>query len=213
MPRRSDATFAGAPAAAATRPASAGAAGTFKRGLGAVLHALLACSLLACAGGRGDPPRDASVPAAAAKEPASRTSSDRGIARMLAGNNVGLAQSTADSLAMSRDPVESEIGRYWKAVCYLYRDRPDSAVAILEPMQGKWSGGLRAIHGEAFLRLAREASEARAASRVRRDETARLTHENEVLAREFGSLKAEIARLETEKKKYEKLIQDLETIR
>jgi hypothetical protein len=169
--------------------------------------------LWACAGSRSaDMPEDRSA-AAPAKEPFSKGSPDKGIARMLAGDNVGLAQATADSLSMSKHPVEREIGRYWKAVCYLYRDRPDSAVAILEPMQGKWSGGLRAIHSEAFLRLAREASEARAASRVRRDETARLSHENEVLAKEFGSLKAEIARLETEKKKYEKLIKDLETIR
>lgn len=142
-----------------------------------------------------------------------RQAPDKGIARMLASDNVGLAQATADSLSASKDPVEREIGRYWKAVCYLYRDRPDSAVAILEPMQGKWTGGLRAIHSEAFLRLAREASEARVSSRVRRDETARLSHENDAMAREFGALRAEIARLETEKKKYEKLIKDLETIR
>jgi hypothetical protein len=183
--------------------------------LGAVPHALLACSLLAaCAGGRsGGPSEGAADPAPIAKEPASRSSSDRGIARMLAGDNVGMAQNTADSLAMSKDALEREVGLYWKAVCYLYRDRPDSAVAVLEPMQGKWQGGLRGIHGEVFLRLAREAGETRAASRVRRDETARLTHENDLLAREFGDLKAEITRLETEKKKYEKLIKDLETIR
>jgi hypothetical protein len=176
--------------------------------------------LSACAGAKstGDMPIDSpvrsaadassSLPAEGGKYPP-----DKAIARLLAGDNVGLAQSTADSLSISRDPMEREIGRYWKAVCYLYRDRPESAVAILEPMQGKWSGGLRAIHGEAFLRLAREASEARAASRVRRDEAARLNHENDVLAREFGALKAEIARLETEKRKYERLIKDLETIR
>jgi hypothetical protein len=136
-----------------------------------------------------------------------------GIARMLAEDNVGLAHATADSLVRSKDAVGREIGLYWKAVCFLYRDRPDSAVAILEPMQGKWTGGLRAVHGEAFLRLAREAAEARAASRQRRDETVRLYHENDAMAREFGALKAEISRLETEKKKYENLLKDLETIR
>ncbi|HLP43003.1 MAG TPA: hypothetical protein VK465_15955, partial [Fibrobacteria bacterium] len=97
--------------------------------------------------------------------------------------------------------------------CFLYRDRPDLAMAILEPMRGKWTGGLRAIHSEVFLRLAREASEARVVSRARREEAARLSQENDALAKEFSSLKAEIARLETEKRKYEKLIKDLETIR
>lgn len=171
----------------------------------------------ACAGGRAG--KDMAMegperPGAPAQAPsAGRASPDKGIARLLASENLGLAQSTADSLSASADPMEREIGTYWKAVCYLYRDRPDSAVAILEPMQGRWSGGLRAIHGEAFLRLAREAGEARAASRVRRDEVARLSHENDAMSREAGALKAEIARLETEKKKYEKLIKELETIR
>jgi hypothetical protein len=173
----------------------------------------------ACAGGRTgkdialEGSARTGAPAYSTAERDGRASPDKGIARLLAGENLGLAQSTADSLAASADPMEREIGLYWKAVCYLYRDRPDSAVAILEPMQGKWSGGLRAIHGEAFLRLAREAGEARAASRVRRDEVARLSHENDAMARETGALKAEIARLETEKRKYERLIKELETIR
>ncbi len=172
------------------------------------------CALAAgCAGGAPDVPVDAAAGAPPAHAPAGRVSPEKSIARLLAGDNVGLAQAKADSMALSRDPAEREIGSYWKAVCYLYRDRPDSAVAILEAMQGKWSGGLRAVHGEAFLRLAREAGEARVSSRVRRDETARLAHENDAMMREFNALKAENARLETEKKKYEKLIQDLETIR
>lgn len=180
--------------------------------------AVLSLVLLAACAGTGpapdisdDAPSKPSNSSAAA--PGAKVAPDKGIARMLASDNVGLAQATADSLAGSRDPVEREIGRYWKAVCYLYRDRPDSAVAILEPMQGKWSGGLRAIHSEAFLRLARESSEARAASRVRRDETARLTHENDAMAKEYVALKAVVARLEAEKQKYEKLLKDLETIR
>ena len=179
--------------------------------------AILALALVAaCAGSKPAPDMTDEVSAkgpSSSSNPSAKVPPDKGIARMLASDNVGLAQATADSLSGSKDPVEREIGRYWKAVCYLYRDRPDSAVAILEPMQGKWSGGLRAIHSEAFLRLAREASEARAASRVRRDETARLTHENDAMAKEYVSLKAEISRLETEKKKYEKLLKDLETIR
>jgi hypothetical protein len=175
--------------------------------------------LWACAGGGSgkdiamEGPERPGVPAFAPSYDGGKASPDKGIARLLASENLGLAQSTADSLSASADPMEREIGTYWKAVCYLYRDRPDSAVAILEPMQGRWSGGLRAIHGEAFLRLAREAGEARAASRVRRDEVARLSHENDAMSRETGALKAEIARLETEKKKYEKLIKELETIR
>jgi hypothetical protein len=184
----------------------------------AALPALLALASAGCSGSKpaqdlGEDPAPASASAPPPSLSQTRQAPDKGIARMLARDNVGLAQATADSLAASKDAVEREIGRYWKAVCYLYRDRPDSAVAILEPMQGKWTGGLRAIHSEAFLRLAREASEARAASRVRRDETARLSHENDAMAKEFGALRAEIARLETEKKKYEKLLKDLETIR
>jgi hypothetical protein len=182
-----------------------------------VRAALWLCAVVAvgCAGGAPDVPAGAHAapPAAAPAASKGRTGPEKVIAGLLAGDNVGLAQARAESLALSRDPAEREIGSYWQAVCYLYRDRPDSAVAILEAMQGKWSGGLRAIHGEAFLRLAREASEARAASRLRRDETARLTQENDAMAREFSTLKAEIARLETEKQKYEKLIRDLETIR
>lgn len=179
--------------------------------------ALAVALLAACAETKPAPDISEDIPSkspsSSSQVPGAKVAPDKGIARMLASDNVGLAQATADSLSGSRDPIEREIGKYWKAVCYLYRDRPDSAVAILEPMQGKWSGGLRAIHSEAFLRLARESSEARVASRVRRDETARLTHENDAMAKEYVSLKSEVARLEAEKKKYEKLIKDLETIR
>lgn len=177
------------------------------------LPASLAAVLLAasCSGTKVPQPAAEDMPPESAAP--SKQAPDRIIARLLAGDNVGLAQATADSLAASGNPVEREVGRYWKAVCYLYRDRPDSALALLEPMQGRWTGGLRAIHSEVFLRLAREASEARVSSRVRRDETARLSREKDLLAKEYGSLKEEIARLETEKKKYEKLLKDLETIR
>lgn len=182
------------------------------------LAAILAAALLSACASSGPRPgsKAEALPAAqhSAPSPASEMNSpDKGIARMLASDNVGLAKSTADSLAASKDPVAREIGMYWKAVCFLYRDRPDLAMAILEPMRGKWTGGLRAIHSEVFLRLAREASEARVVSRARREEAARLSQENDALAKEFSSLKAEIARLETEKRKYEKLIKDLETIR
>jgi hypothetical protein len=122
----------------------------------------------------------------------------------------------------SRDPAEREIAVYWKSVAWLYRDEPDSALAMLESQQGKWSAGLRKVHGALLLKLARESTAARAASHWRPDDAAPkaapaadkgLQDRVEALQKESSDLRAENQRLETEKEKYQKLLKDLETIR
>jgi hypothetical protein len=126
---------------------------------------------------------------------------------------------TADSLAASKDPTDREIAAYWKVMAWLYRDEPDSALALLEGSQGKWTGGMRKVHAALFLSLARDASQNRS-SHGRPPELAHsplpdkaIQDRMESLQKETGELRAENARLETEKEKYQRLLKDLETIR
>jgi hypothetical protein len=152
-------------------------------------------------------------------EEAARTSMDKVLARMVSKGELEKAQKTADSLAASKEPAEREIAAYWKAVTWLYRDEPDSALPILEAGQGKWTGGMRRVHTALLLSLAREASQNRTAARARLSDAGKPASDRsmqeriESLQKETGDLRAENARLETEKEKYQKLLKDLETIR
>jgi hypothetical protein len=139
-----------------------------------------------------------------------KVSPDKGIARMLASGHADLARKASDSLMASRDPGEREAGTYWKAVCLVYAGQPDSALTIFEARAGKWSGGLRTVHSEAFLRLVRDLTQAQA---VIKKENAAQEARIEGLQKEAGDLRAENSRLTGEKEKYEKLLKDLETIR
>lgn len=174
-----------------------------------ISHALAASLLLGCASTREPTPA----------EEAARTSMDKVLARLVSKGELDKAQKAADSLSASKVPAEREIAAYWKAVTWLYRDEPDSALIILEAGQGKWTGGMRRVHTALLLNLAREASQSRAASRARvsdagKPATDRSMQERiESLQKETGDLRAENARLETEKEKYQKLLKDLETIR
>lgn len=172
---------------------------------GACLPAL-AFLLWACSGSSPGPtPRPEDV---------GKVSPDRIIARALASGELTLARRQADSLLACKTPLEREAGLYWKAVVLLYANQVDSALAIFEARSGKWSGGLRTVHSEAFLRLTRELSLAGAAIKSKRDEHDRTLHDRiEGLQKETGDLRTQIGRLETEKQKYEKLLKDLETIR
>ncbi len=147
---------------------------------------------------------------------------DRVVAKMLWTGKSDAASRMADSLQASKDPADRELGTYWKAMCWLYRGEPDSALPILENNQGKWSGGLRRVHSEAFLRLARDLSQARAAARAHHEEPAKsqptapdrgMQERVDALEKEKSDLLAEVSRLESERDKYQKLLKDLETIR
>jgi hypothetical protein len=176
-----------------------------RRALGAVLP--LAALLAGCAPTR--------VPTAA--EETVRTPMDKVLARLVSKGDLDKALRTADSLGASKDPADREIAAYWKVVTRLYRDEPDSALAILESSQGKWTGGMRKVHAALFLSMAREANQYRMA-RARHEE-ARPPAEKSVqdrlesLQKETGDLRAENARLASEKEKYQNLLKDLETIR
>jgi hypothetical protein len=177
----------------------------------AVMAALLALSglMAGCAA-----TKDAPV----AEEPA-KAPMDRILARMVSKGEYDRAFRTADSLTASKEPAEREIALYWKAVTWLYRSQPDSALSILEANQGKWTGGLRRVHSSLFLAMAREASHNRTAGAVRHEETVRPAPDRsmqdrvDALQKETGELRAENARLESEKEKYQKLLKDLEGIR
>ena len=150
----------------------------------------------------------------------SKVSLDRGLARLMATGKLDSAQRITDSLRTSMDPLDREIAAYWICIHFLYLDEPDSALTILEPHEGKWNGSLRRVHSEVLLRLAREASQGRVASRrLQEDQQSKLGPERvlqervETLQKETGELRAEIARLGTERLKYQKLIKDLEAIR
>ena len=138
---------------------------------------------------------------------------------MVSKGDLDRAQKMTDSLMISREPAEREIGLYWKALTMLYRDQPDSALAILESNQGKWTGGLRKVHSSLFLAMAREASQNRAASHYRHDDPVKpapdkaMQNRIDALQKDTADLRAENARLAAEKEKYLKLLKDLETIR
>ena len=179
------------------------------RALRRISLALTAALLTGCASTREPTPA----------EEAARTSMDKVLARLVSKGELEKAQKTADSLAASKEPAEREIAAYWKAVAWLYRDEPDSALVILEAGQGKWTGGMRKVHTALLLSLARESSQNRAASKARLSEAGKpapdksMQERIESLQKETGDLRAENARLETEKEKYQKLLKDLETIR
>lgn len=170
--------------------------------------ALSAWLLAACA--QAPPPP--SVPGAAPI----RTGLEKTLARAVSKGDWDRVFRAADSAAAAPDPVGREIALYWKSMAWLYRDRPDSAVAILEAQQGKWSAGMRKVHAALMLKLARDAA---ARTPDGPDEAPKpsadraLQDRMDALERESSALRAENLRLETEKEKYRKLLKDLETIR
>ncbi len=169
---------------------------------------LLSAALLAGCAARQEP---------GAEEP--RAPMDKILARMMFKGEYDKTAKAADSLSASKEPADREIAAYWKAMSWLYRGDPDSALVILEANQGKWTGGLRKVHAGIFLTLAREASQSRVALRVRHEDPVKPVPDKsmqdrvEALQKENVDLRAETARLETEKEKYQKLLKDLETIR
>ncbi len=180
----------------------------------ALLHPALclaaAAALWACASTKESAPVDESA----------RPSLDRVLARMVNKAEYDKAIKLADSVIAGKDAGDREIASYWESVAFLYRDEPDSALAILDPMQGKWTAGLRKVHGALLLKLAREGTAAKAASHWRPEEVPKaapaeknLQNQVDVLQKESSDLRAENQRLETEKEKYQKLLKDLETIR
>jgi hypothetical protein len=145
---------------------------------------------------------------------------DRMLGRLIAQGRFTAAKVMADSLVSSKDPASREIATYWKAIYWLNRDMPDSALVLLESYQGKWTGGLRRVHSESFLHLAKSVREIRFALRqANMDQSYKpapdkaLQDKVEILQREADALRAEVLDLETERLKYQKLINDLETIR
>ena len=165
----------------------------------------------------------ASAPGASPAEEPARTPLDRVLARLVVKGEWDKLSRAADSAAAGKEPTDREIAAYWKSVGWLYRDEPDSALVLLEAQQGKWTAGMRKVHGGLLLKLAREMSAARASRNGRPDEAApktaaaagdkALQERVDALQKENADLRAENQRLETEKEKYQKLLKDLETIR
>ena len=192
------------------RPAFGERLGMPARALIRGLAAFATVALCACAGAKEAAPADESA----------RPALDRVLARMVNKGEFEKAIKLADSLIVSKDPAEREIAAYWESVAWLYKDEPDSALSVLEPQQGKWTAGLRKVHGALLLKLAREGSAAKAASHWRPEEAPKaapadknLQNQVDALRKESSDLRAENQRLETEKEKYQKLLKDLETIR
>jgi hypothetical protein len=186
---------------------------SFPRGirLYPALAALAAGLLAACAG--------TSAPAPA--EEASRPSLDRALARVAAKGEWEKVLRMSDSASAVGNAADREAAAYWKALAWLYREQPDSAQALLESSQNKWTPGPRKVHALLLLKLVRESCASRALARAHPEEAeARpaapdrgLQERVESLERESSGLRAENQRLEVEKEKYQKLLKDLETIR
>jgi hypothetical protein len=160
----------------------------------------------------------------AAPEPAegtSRPSLDRALARVAAKGEWEKVSRMSDSAFAAGNAADREASAYWKAIAWLYREQPDSAQALLEGSQNKWTPGPRKVHALLLLKLVRESCATRALARARpEDAEARpapadrgLQDRVESLERESSGLRAENQRLEVEKEKYQKLLKDLETIR
>jgi hypothetical protein len=174
---------------------------------------LAACLMAACSAG---PARGPAQPGDAA-----RPALDRALARAAARGDWDKTMRLADSARAYGAPAEKEIALYWKAVAWLYRAEPDSALALLESQQGRWTAGSLKVHGALLYKLARESCAARPVAHNRPEEPdprpalveRALQDRLDALERERTDLRAENQRLETEKEKYQKLLKDLETIR
>lgn len=179
--------------------------------LSAAWAALAAGLLAACAGTTAPGPA----------EETSRPSLDRVLARTAAKGEWERVSRMSDSAFAAGNAADREAAAYWKAVAWLYRDQPDSAQALLEGSQNKWTPGPRKVHALLLLKLVRESCAARAVARARPEETEPrapapdrgLQERVESLERESSGLRAENQRLEVEKEKYQRLLKDLETIR
>jgi hypothetical protein len=172
--------------------------------------ALAAMLLGACATAPAPGPGEAASP-----------SLDRSLARLAAKGEWEKTSRLADSAFAAGKGPDREAAAYWKAVAWLYRDQPDSAQALLEASQSKWTPGPRKVHAMLLLKLVRESCAVRALARAHPEESETkpaaqdrgLQERVESLERESTDLRAENQRLETEKQKYQKLLKDLETIR
>jgi len=173
--------------------------------------ALPALLLAACASAPGPGPAGEST----------QPSLDRALARAAAKGDWDKTMRIADSAFAAGKAPDREAAAYWKAVAWLYRDQPDSAQALLEASQGKWTPGPRRVHAMLLLKLVRESCAVRALARAHPEESEAkpaasdrvLQEKVESLERQSTDLRAENQRLETEKQKYQKLLKDLETIR
>lgn len=147
-----------------------------------------------------------------------KVSDDKIIATMITKGKIFQAQKYSDSLSTRKDSSLREIGTYWKTVCWLYRDEPDSALAVLDSYQGKWSSGIRKVHVEVFLNLARDASHVKALLREKQLDASKSSQDKnlplkvETLQQEVVRLHVEISHLESERHKYQTLLKDLEDI-
>lgn len=175
--------------------------------------ALAACLAAACS------PAPARGPARPGE--AARASLDRALARAAARGDWDRTMRLADSARAYGAPADKEIALYWKAVAWLYRAEPDSALALLESQQGRWTAGSLKVHGALLYKLVRESCASRPVAHSRPEEPdprpavveRALQDRLDALERERTDLRAENQRLETEKEKYQKLLKDLETIR
>jgi hypothetical protein len=180
--------------------------------------ALAACLIAACltTACSSAPERGSGRPGDAA-----RPALDRALARSAARGDWDRTMRLADSARAYGAPGEKEIALYWKAVAWLYRSEPDSALALLESQQGHWTAGSLKVHGALLYKLVRETCAARPVAHNRPEEPdprpalveRALQDRLDALERERTDLRAENLRLETEKEKYQKLLKDLETIR
>jgi hypothetical protein len=175
--------------------------------------ALAALLLAACSGA---PAHGPALPGDAA-----RPSLDRALAHAASKGDWERTLRLADSARAAGAPADREIALYWKAVAWIYRAEPDSALALLESQQGRWTAGSLRVHGTLLYKLVRESCASRPVVHTRPEEpeprpalVERAWQDRlEALERERTDLRAENQRLETEKEKYQKLLKDLETIR
>lgn len=134
------------------------------------------------------------------------------IAQWILENHLDSALEKTNQLRNSKNNDERELGTYWKAIYLLEKSEKDSAQVILESYNNRWSNPLREVHAKAILRLLDQIKKANTRPR-NIDPTNAMQEKLDQLENQTGELRNMILQLQLDKKKYEKVLKELEKIR
>lgn len=134
-----------------------------------------------------------------------KSTSSINIAEFLLLKKMDLALAETNKLIQSDNLEDQELGAYWKIIYFLESSNRDSAQILLNNQTGLWSKPTRAVHAEVFLRQLNTLK--KNSQQKNQDEKI------DQLAKETAELRTMIVQLQSEKKKYEKVLKELEKIR
>jgi hypothetical protein len=129
----------------------------------------------------------------------------------------GKAHRLADTLLLGRNPYDREIGTYWKLLLWVNEGEFESAVTLVEAGPLTWSSQVRKLHADALLQVLSAWKSTRNQGgqdgmRVVVRESKSLLSKVSALEQKNSELEREVQRLDGLRKRYEALMQELETI-